>query len=354
MSSQTVTTSPLHAVANCDRIRLVDKSNPYTLITPVMETKRDISDFFTLSQRKNGRVEITYNFIQNKFNIWALLQDLGFDMMKLNNKIIIYHRAEHRIITLRQLNYAFREFIINSLEEETKVNLPNGVTPSEILDWCHSHRTWKDPIKKGDLDILDNRIRQHDYELKEDDIYNWEDLHQLRMQTFRKYKDGFDAYQERFKFEHLISAIEEWGFQKTTDSIGSYHLNALVYYKQIYKDKYLVFHYLRDVKNAYIVDCSISEYIDEEHIGITRPIDIKPVCFSGFRFERGFYSLVKEYVEYPTKESVYHAWKKCRGMALSSISRVQQIDERHHDSIVNLWEYIARQPIDSYKTLSPR
>ncbi len=232
--------------------------------------KRDIYDYIKVKRLKNGLVKINHTR-DNEANIYKLLYDLGFRKSKLNNKRIYFRREGQKIIptNFKDIKYAFLELLRNA----EFANIPDDFNYSKITNWYHDRQ----PIKENGLF----------------DHYLFEDLSQHEALTFRLQTDHI--FKHKYEVQTLLTRFETLKFDKTVDKSSSICQNAPIYFKEIEKNKYLIFaHYNSEIKTNDGFSCWIGSFRNIAQIGIKKPLELKLIK-ENFYIDID-YHLVKDYI----------------------------------------------------------
>jgi hypothetical protein len=230
---------------------------------------KDINDFFSIGQLKNGVIKITSD-ISNESNIYDFLHELVYCQTKLNGKRV-YYKSEGRSLT----NLSFsevKEVFYDLIRNEKFANIPSFILPRDILNYCYK----KDPIKCNDLFL-------YCFE----DTLTEQEQHELRLKTDREYNRDFEIQQ-------TFAGLNRWNFKKTIDVIGSFWKDCDLYYKDIGKNKFLIFNFVNLKNKKSFFDCSISTFTNENNIGNKTPLDIQ-IIIQSFHLNTDF-DLIKGYI----------------------------------------------------------
>lgn len=227
----------------------------------------DISSIVSFTHLKNGRVKIKFD----DGNLFVWLRELGYRKAKINNRLQHYKRDGNELRHLHKSE--IRAVFSEMLKKFAFTNIPDTVQYLDIINAYYEQR----PIRENGL---------YDHYLA--DIVTADEAHNYMLKTDEGYKHKFEA-------QSLVSQLEEWGFVKSVDYIGSYHKGDTLYYKQIEKEKYLVFHHLSyNGKDSGIFDCTLSIYANAKYVGNKKPpSDIVIMC--GFKLQRDWH-LIEQYL----------------------------------------------------------
>lgn len=216
---------------------------------------KNITNFIEIVRYKNGKNCIRHNS-DNENNIYALLKSFGYRSCKLDNRRLFFYKRGNDLVSVSFLKIKHR--FCDFLENQEYSNMPNDIHHYNIMEWYYG----KNPIKE---------TRLFNYLMVE---LNSEETHQLNLITDVYYKHNW-------KIETLQKQLTKWGFIKTKDIGSEICKNALLYYKNIEANRYLVFtHFASEIKNADGFDCWLATFNRKTDIGEKPPANIKHLKLS--------------------------------------------------------------------------
>ena len=242
-----------------------------------------LNHFFSFSQQKNGYYRI-FQSPENENHKNLLLHNLGFRKTIIDNKNILYQRIGSDIVPISAKNLKIK--LIDYFKQLTFENPPENFLVSEINDFLHQ----KSPIEQNE---------NFDFHLTEN--LTAEEYHLYSQKVKYYYKKNFDKIL-------LLAKLAEWNFIKTIDKRNTIAARAPVYYKNIIRNKYLIFIQKKPkLKNTDTFECWFGEYISDKQGGQFQPSNLQEITFN-FELYKDF-SLIEKYVCQPEVKSIKTATK---------------------------------------------
>ena len=107
---------------------------------------------------------------------------------------------------------------------------------------------------------------------------------------------AINNHQHSLETQSLLAKLAEWGFSKSTDTIGSFCKGNPLYYKCINEKEYLIFNHwgLKYKHQAEGFDCHLATFENEKQIGNKQPLSAK-ILRQGFEVKED-YMMIKGYL----------------------------------------------------------